>query len=37
MYKQKLQENEMKRWNNYELEIQLNLKEKIDNYVSCQK
>lgn len=37
MYKQKLQENENKRWNNYELEMEINMKEKIENYVPCQR
>ena len=37
LYKNKEKEKETVRWNNYAVEIQPNLKEKIEQFIPCQK
>lgn len=37
LYKSKSKENEYKRWNEYKVDILPNIKQKIDNFVPCQR
>ena len=37
LYKMKLQQKETKHWNNYQIEMLPEIKQKMDNYLPCQK